>query len=93
MTEVDLVERLRKRAEIRAKLDRGDGKPDRISVQLHEAANEIERLREGFETHGERILTALGNCMHEYGEDLAGQAAFEWVRTFLHTEGNSESNG
>jgi len=35
---------MRKRAEIRAKIDRGDGKPDRISTQLLEAAHVIERL-------------------------------------------------
>ena len=48
MTE-DLVYRLRKRAEIRRQIaDRKsvqEGKPDRISDLLEEAANEIERLR------------------------------------------------
>ena len=42
MTE-DLVARLRKRAEIRRKIPRGE--PDRISDILEEAAAEIERLR------------------------------------------------
>jgi len=41
----DIVYQLRKRAEIRAKIDRGDGKIDRISVQLLRAADEVERLR------------------------------------------------
>ena len=45
----DLVFRLRKRAEIRRQIaDRKsvqEGKPDRISDLLEEAANEIERLR------------------------------------------------
>lgn len=48
--ETDLVYRLRKRAEIRRQIpDRKsvlEGKPDRISDILEEAANEIERLRE-----------------------------------------------
>ena len=39
----DLVTRLRKRAEIRRKIPRGE--PDRISDILEEAADEIERLR------------------------------------------------
>lgn len=39
----DLVYRLRKRAEIRRNIPRGE--PDRISDILEEAANEIERLR------------------------------------------------
>ena len=47
--EEDLVFRLRKRAEIRRQIaDRKsvqEGKPDRISNLLEEAANEIERLR------------------------------------------------
>ena len=46
--EEDLVFRLRKRAEIRRQIaDRKsvqEGKPDRISDLLEEAANEIERL-------------------------------------------------
>ena len=42
MTE-DLVTRLRKRAEIRRGIPRGE--PDRISDILEEAADEIERLR------------------------------------------------
>ena len=41
---IALIESMRKRAEIRAKIDRGDGKPDRISTQLLEAAHVIERL-------------------------------------------------
>lgn len=40
----DLVTRLRKRAEIRRKIPRGE--PDRISDILEEAAAEIERLRD-----------------------------------------------
>jgi hypothetical protein len=39
-----LIERLRKRAEIRRSIPRGE--PDRISDILEEAANEIERLTE-----------------------------------------------
>lgn len=50
MTEDDLVYRLRKRAEIRRQIPSRksvqEGKPDRISDILEEAANEIERLRE-----------------------------------------------
>lgn len=38
----DLVERLRKRAEIRRQIPRGE--PDRIADILEEAANEIENL-------------------------------------------------
>ena len=49
MNNEDLVYRLRKRAEIRRQIaDRKsvqEGKPDRISDLLEEAANEIERLR------------------------------------------------
>lgn len=45
----DLVYRLRKRAEIRRQISNRksvqEGKPDRISDLLEEAANEIERLR------------------------------------------------
>lgn len=37
---VDLIYRLRKRAEIRRKIPRGE--PDRISDLLEEAANELE---------------------------------------------------
>lgn len=48
--EIDLVYRLRKRAEIRRQIpDRKsvqEGKSDRIADILEEAANEIERLRE-----------------------------------------------
>ena len=47
MSGSDLVADLRKRAEIRAKIDRGDGEVDRISAQLLQAADEIERLRDG----------------------------------------------
>ncbi len=50
MNEDDLVYRLRKRAEIRRQIPSRksvqEGKPDRISDILEEAANEIERLRE-----------------------------------------------
>jgi hypothetical protein len=50
ISEQSLVFRLRKRAEIRRQIqDRKsveEGKPDRISDLLEEAANEIERLRE-----------------------------------------------
>ena len=49
ITEEDLVYRLRKRAEIRRQIagrkSVQEGKPDRISDLLEEAANEIERLR------------------------------------------------
>ncbi len=50
VTEQSLLFRLRKRAEIRRQIqDRKsvqEGKPDRISELLEEAANEIERLQE-----------------------------------------------
>lgn len=42
--EQDLIYRLRKRAEIRRSIPRGE--PDRISDILEEAAKEIEELRE-----------------------------------------------
>jgi hypothetical protein len=49
MDEQDLVYRLRKRAEIRRQITTRksvqEGKPDRMSDLLEEAANEIERLR------------------------------------------------
>jgi len=45
MEKEDIVVRLRKRAEIRQKIDRGDGEIDRISRDLLEAADEIENLR------------------------------------------------
>lgn len=49
MEEEDLVFRLRKRAEIRRQIATRksvqEGKPDRLSDLLEEAANEIERLR------------------------------------------------
>jgi len=55
MNEQDLVYRLRKRAEIRRQISTRksvqEGKADRISDLLEEAANEIEQLRnqnEGF---------------------------------------------
>jgi len=51
MNEQDLVYRLRKRAEIRRQISTRksvqEGKPDRIADLLEEAANEIERLRQG----------------------------------------------
>jgi hypothetical protein len=50
MDEQDLVYRLKKRAEIRRQIATRksvqEGKPDRISDLLEEAAAEIERLRE-----------------------------------------------
>lgn len=49
VNEQDLVFRLRKRAEIRRQIKTRksvqEGKPDRISDLLEEAANEIERLK------------------------------------------------
>lgn len=49
MDEQDLIYRLRKRAEIRRQISTRksvqEGKPDRMSDLLEEAANEIERLR------------------------------------------------
>ena len=42
----DIVYRLRTRAEIRKKIDRGNGEVDRISRDLLEAADEIEALRD-----------------------------------------------
>ena len=50
VSEQSLVQRLRKRAEIRRQIqDRKsvqEGKPDRIANLLDEAANEIERLND-----------------------------------------------
>jgi hypothetical protein len=50
MDETDLVYRLRKRAEIRRQISGRksvqEGKPDRISDLLEEAAAEIKRLKE-----------------------------------------------
>jgi len=62
--EEDIVFRLRKRAEIRAKIDRGDGKPDRISVQLLEAAEEIENLRYSRE-RARKFANARGQLISE----------------------------
>jgi len=49
--ETDIVFRLRKRAEIRRQIPGRksveEGAPDRIADLLEEAANEIERLRNG----------------------------------------------
>ena len=49
--ENDLVERLRKRAEIRRQITNRksvqNNEPDRIADLLEEAANEIERLNNG----------------------------------------------
>ena len=49
----DLIFRLRKRSEIRRQISSRksvqEGKPDRISDLLDEAANEIERLNERIE--------------------------------------------
>ena len=50
--ETDIVYRLRKRAEIRRQITTRksvqEGKPDRISDLLEEAADEIEKLRNEF---------------------------------------------
>jgi hypothetical protein len=46
------------------------------------ACREICKLRTGLKEHGDRIETALGNCMHEYGDDPEGQAALEWIKEF-----------
>jgi hypothetical protein len=50
LDEQDLVFRLRKRAEIRRQISSRksvqEGKPDRMSDLLEEAADEIERLRD-----------------------------------------------
>jgi hypothetical protein len=54
------------------------------AIQL---AEEVERLREGFITHSNRIITALDNCMHEYGEDERGQAARDWIEAVHNPEG------
>jgi hypothetical protein len=40
----ELIERLRTRAAIRRKIDRGDGKPDRIAEACEDAAKMIEEL-------------------------------------------------
>jgi hypothetical protein len=54
----DLVYRLRKRAEIRRQIPTRksvqEGKPDRMSDLLEEAADEIERLRNILELNDER---------------------------------------
>ena len=52
---------------------------------------ENAKLQKGFKTHGDRILTALDNCMHEYGEDDAGQAAQEWIRVALEAAPRAEA--
>ena len=67
MSEEDIVFRLRKRAEIRAKIDRGEGEVDRISAQLIEAADEIERLR--------RVIRQIGDDLSEEAfEESLGDA-------------------
>ena len=43
--EQDVLEKLQHRAEIRRKIDRGDGKPDRIAITCEEAIAEITKLR------------------------------------------------
>ena len=52
MDESDLVYRLRKRAEISSQISTSksvqEGKEDRLSLLLEEAADEIERLREQY---------------------------------------------
>jgi len=52
MNEQDLVYRLRERARIRRQIPGRksvvEGKPDRISDLLEEAANEIEQLRQDY---------------------------------------------
>jgi chromosome segregation ATPase len=62
--EQDLVYRLRKRAEVRIKLDRGNGKLDRISAQLLEAADEIESLRK----HTDLLETQLADATNKIDE-------------------------
>lgn len=54
----DLVERLRKRAEIRRAIPRGE--PDRISDILEEAADEIVRLsqRTPADLHDESVVNS-----------------------------------
>lgn len=54
---------------------------------------QIDQLRKGLGTHGERILVALDNCMHEYGKEPTREAAAEWVRTTLHTTKNESPVG
>lgn len=53
MDQEDLVYRLRKRAEIRRQISSRksvqEGKPDRISELLEEAADEIDRLKQVIE--------------------------------------------
>jgi len=49
-------------------------------------AAELVRMQMGLEQHADRILTALDNCMHEYGEDTEGMDAREWLRRFLPKE-------
>ena len=54
MDENDIVYRLRKRAEIRRNISTRksvqEGKPDRIADLLEEAANEIEELRNNYDS-------------------------------------------
>lgn len=63
----DLVYRLRKRAEIRRSITTRksvqEGKPDRISDLLEEAAAEIERLKEVERSINRPLITRQGSLV------------------------------
>ena len=70
MDESDLVYRLRKRAEIRRTINTRksvqEGKEDRLSLLLEEAADEIERLRE---QHNRTVRECVGVIKRRYMGD------------------------
>ncbi len=59
----DLVTRLRKRAEIRRSIPRGE--PDRISDLLEEAADEIMYQNEMLNQFEETFSGEYGDCVYE----------------------------
>lgn len=67
MIDEDIVYRLRKRAEIRRQIPNRksviEGKPDRISDLLEEAANEIEQLLNIRNVFGSALME-IGNYAH-----------------------------
>ncbi|CAB4129939.1 hypothetical protein UFOVP116_189 [uncultured Caudovirales phage] len=73
MNEQDLVYRLNKRAEIRRSISTRksvqEGKPDRMSDLLEEAAREITALRETNEKSLEQILLLFGLIIDVQKED------------------------
>ena len=64
----DLVERLRKRAEIRRSIPRGE--PDRISDILEEAANRLEEYEAAMDTSSYRTDEGIAvfQVMKKYGK-------------------------